>query len=71
MRADVDRQIAQNDEARALVQGLEEQYDAFLRGRQGTGLLAETGPLPSAEELGAELERFLAEHNKPTDPPRG
>jgi predicted ATP-grasp superfamily ATP-dependent carboligase len=67
MRADVDRQIAQNDEARSLVHGLEEQYDAFLRGRQGTGLLAESGPLPSAEELGAELERFLAEHNKPTD----
>jgi hypothetical protein len=71
MRADVDRQIAQNDEARSLVNGLEEQYDAFLRGRQGSGLLAESGPLPSAEELGAELERYLAEHNKPTDPPRG
>ena len=70
MRADVDRQIAQNEEARTLVHGLEEQYDAFLRGRQTTGLLAESGPLPSAEELGAELERFLAEHNKPTDPPR-
>jgi predicted ATP-grasp superfamily ATP-dependent carboligase len=70
VRADVDKQIAGNDEAAALVHGLEEQYDAFLRGRQGSGMLAEQGPLPSAEELGAELERFLAEHNKPTDPPR-
>jgi predicted ATP-grasp superfamily ATP-dependent carboligase len=70
VRADVDKQIAHNDEAAALVRGLEEQYDAYVRGRHGSGLLADTGPLPSAEELGAELERFLAEHNKPTDPPR-
>jgi hypothetical protein len=69
VRADVDKQIAGNDEAAALVHGLEEQYDAFIRGRQGTELLAEQG-LPSADELGAELERYLAEHNKPTDPPR-
>jgi hypothetical protein len=71
VRADIDKQIAQNEEATALVRGLEEQYDAYVRGRPGAGLLAGTGPLPSAEELGAELERFLAEHNKPTDPPRG
>ena len=71
VRADIDKQIAHSDEAGALVHGLEEQYDAFVRGRQGTDLLAEAGPLPSAEELGAELERFLAERNKPTDPPLG
>jgi hypothetical protein len=71
VRADIDKQLTNNDEVGALVRGLEEQYDAYLRARQGTGLLAETGPLPSADELGAELERFLAEHNKPTDPPPG
>lgn len=71
-RADIDRQIAQADEAAALVHALEEQYDAYLRGQQGTNLLAaETGPLPTAEELGAELERFLAEQTRPTDPPAG
>jgi len=69
LRADIDKQVAESDEVGALVRGLEEQYDAFVRGRVGTGLLAEAGPLPSAEELGAELERFLAEQNKPTDPP--
>ena len=68
--ADIDAQIAENAEAGALVHGLEEQYDAFVRGRQGTNLLADAGPLPSAEELGAELERFLAEQNRPGDPPR-
>src|SRR5205807_10654146 len=70
VRADIDEQVAQNAEAGALVRGLEEQYDAFVRGREGTDLLADAGPLPSAEELGAELERFLAEQNRPNDPPR-
>jgi predicted ATP-grasp superfamily ATP-dependent carboligase len=71
VRADVDKQIAQSEEARTLVRGLEEQYDAYVRGRRGPGLLADTGSLPSADELGAELERFLAEQNRPNDPPRG
>jgi predicted ATP-grasp superfamily ATP-dependent carboligase len=66
VRVDVDKQIAETDEARAVVRALEQQYDAFVRGRQGTNLLAgERGPLPTADELGAELERFLAEHTKP------
>jgi hypothetical protein len=65
VRADIDVQIAQADEAASLVRALEEQYDAFTRGRQGTNLLAEpSGPLPTAEEIGAELERFLAEQTR-------
>jgi predicted ATP-grasp superfamily ATP-dependent carboligase len=67
VRTDIDKQIEQSPEATALVRGLEEQYDAFLRGRRGPDLLTDTGSLPSADELGAELERFLAEHNKPND----
>lgn len=66
IRADIDRQVAANPEAAELVAGLEQQYDAFVRGRSTTNLLAEAGPLPSAEELGAELERFLAEHGRGT-----
>ena len=62
VRADIDAQIAQADEAASLVRALEEQYDAFTRGRESANLLAEpSGPLPTAEEIGAELERFLAE----------
>jgi hypothetical protein len=61
IRVDVDEQIAQSDEAVRLVHALEQQYDAFVRGRQSSNLLASVGPLPTAEELGAELERFLAE----------
>ena len=69
-RAEIDKQIGQADEAASVVRSLEEQYDAFVRGQTGVSLLAEqTGPLPTADELGAELERFLAEQTRPTDPP--
>jgi predicted ATP-grasp superfamily ATP-dependent carboligase len=69
-RAEIDSQIAQADEAAAVVRALEQQYDAFVRGQESSNLLADqSGPLPTAEELGAELERFLAEQTRPTDPP--
>ncbi|RIV39616.1 proteasome assembly chaperone family protein [Micromonospora radicis] len=68
VRVEIDRQVAQNDEASALVQALEEQYDAYARGKGERNLLAaESGPLPTAEELGAELERFLAEQTRPPE----
>jgi predicted ATP-grasp superfamily ATP-dependent carboligase len=69
VRADIDRQVAESEEVSTLVRGLEQQYDAYVRGRSGPGLLAGADPLPSAEELGAELERFLAEHNNPPEQP--
>jgi predicted ATP-grasp superfamily ATP-dependent carboligase len=71
-RKEIDQQIGQADEAASVVRSLEEQYDAFVRGQAGQSLLAEqSGPLPTAEELGAELERFLAEQTRPQDPPPG
>jgi predicted ATP-grasp superfamily ATP-dependent carboligase len=70
IRVEIDRQVAQTEEAATLVHALEEQYDAFARGRGEKNLLAaETGPLPTADELGAELERFLAEQTRPGDTP--
>lgn len=73
VRADIDRQITENEEAAGLVRALEEQYDAFTRGRSSGGdlLAGQTGPLPTADELGAELERFLAEQSRPGDNPNG
>ncbi len=41
------------------MKSLEEQYDAFHADRQD--LLAYQGDMPTAEELGAQFERFLAE----------
>jgi predicted ATP-grasp superfamily ATP-dependent carboligase len=64
VREEVDKQVADDEQATRLVASLEQQYDAFLRGRQGNLLADTTGPLPTAEELGAELERFLAERSK-------
>lgn len=70
VRVDIDRQVAQTEEATSLVRALEEQYDAFTRGRTGDNLLIDSsGPLPTADELAAELERFLAEQSRPGDNP--
>jgi proteasome assembly chaperone (PAC2) family protein len=71
MRANIDAQVAKADEVAAHVHGLEEQYDALMRSRQGTSLLADLPELPTADELGAELERFLAEQSNPGEPPPG
>jgi hypothetical protein len=61
VRSQVDETVAGSDEVRAVVEALERQYDAFLSGA-GRSLLAEMGgSLPTAEQLGDELERFLAE----------
>lgn len=69
VRVDIDRQVAETGEARALVRALEEQYDTVTRERADNNLLInQTGPLPTADELGAELERFLAEQGRPENP---
>jgi predicted ATP-grasp superfamily ATP-dependent carboligase len=67
-RADIDRQIAETDDAPGVVQALEQQYDAYLRGREGNLLAADGEELPSADELGAQFERFLAEHTEEQPP---
>ena len=56
---EIDRQMGDSDEIQALVGVLEEQYDAFQESR-GAGIPVD-GPLPSADELGEEFEKFLAQ----------
>lgn len=63
-RAQVDEQIAGSDEVAAVVRALEEQYDSFQAGRDRSLLGNVGGELPTADELGAELERFLAEQGR-------
>ena len=66
--AQIGSELAGNDEATALVAALERQYDAFQRGRELPGLLAtDVGPVPSADEIGAELEAYLKDVT--ADPP--
>jgi hypothetical protein len=63
-RSEIDKQVGDSPDALALVESLEGQYDAFVRGRGSDLLAASPGDLPSADELGAELERFLADQSK-------
>jgi PAC2 family len=57
--SEIAAQVEGSEEIRDAVVALEQQYDAFTRASQES-LLAEDTPIPSAEELGAEFERFLA-----------
>ena len=53
-------EVDTNDEARQVVTALEQQYDAFVEGQQRPSLLAtEATQIPSAEELGEDIENFL------------
>lgn len=60
VRERLDAQIVDNDEVAQVVKGLENQYDAFMAAN-GRSLLGTSAPLPTAEELGAQFEAFLAE----------
>jgi predicted ATP-grasp superfamily ATP-dependent carboligase len=65
--AEVAQQVEASAEVGAVVQALEQQFDAFMAGADraahGT-LLAQPVELPSAEEIGAELEAFLADQTR-------
>ena len=61
VNAAVDRQVAESEDVRQVVAALEEQYDSFARAGGRPGLLGERTPLPTADEIGAEFEAFLAE----------
>jgi len=60
---EIERQVTGSEEVAAVVHALEEQYDSFTRSAGRTGLLAEAAQLPTADELGEEFERFLAEQS--------
>jgi hypothetical protein len=61
-QTEIDRQIDQGDEELvSLVEGLEHQYDAVAGSETRGNLVAEPVDLPSADEIGLEFERFLAE----------
>lgn len=64
VRAAVEAQVAEQPEVATVVRALEEQHDAFVAGRGRSLLAGESTELPTADELGAELERFLAEENE-------
>ena len=64
-RAAIEEQVAGQPEVAAVVTALEQQYDAYVAGQENALPLAnDSSELPTADELGAELERFLAEENE-------
>ncbi|WP_236794584.1 proteasome assembly chaperone family protein [Amycolatopsis sp. GM8] len=63
--AEIARQVAESSEVAEVVEALERQYDAFVDAMDKKNLLAEeVTQMPTAEELGAEFERFLAEQQE-------
>lgn len=65
--AAIDRQVAESEEIGAVVHALEQQFDAFVGSDDRSSLLAERTQIPTAEEIGAEFEAFLAEHDRGDD----
>jgi predicted ATP-grasp superfamily ATP-dependent carboligase len=63
---EIARQVEGSAEVAEVVQALEQQYDAFTAGREN--LLGSEEQVPTAEELGAEFERFLAEQHRGDNP---
>ncbi|MBT0567918.1 proteasome assembly chaperone family protein [Williamsia sp. CHRR-6] len=64
VRAQIDSEVAGNTEVESVVAALESQYDAFTAAAdEKASLLAAEEKLPSGDELGAELERYLAEQD--------
>ena len=62
VRRKIDDQVEASAEVSQVVAALERQYDTFVEAQENRSLLARDEDLPSGEELGAEFERFLAQH---------
>jgi hypothetical protein len=58
--AEITRQVTESAEVAQVVEALEQQYDAFTSASENL-LVPDGEPVPSADELAAELERFLAD----------
>jgi hypothetical protein len=67
----VQEQVNGSEELTQMLQGLEERYDAYMAGSTLATPIIHTGDLPSADELAAELERFLATRPSADDDKRG
>ncbi len=63
VREQVDAQVASSEEVLAVVTALEGQYDAYRAGASRSLLAEMGGGLPTADELGDEFERFLADQD--------
>jgi hypothetical protein len=66
--AEIQRQVDESEQVSQVVAALEQQYDAFADAKdKEKNLLLDPDQIPTADELGAELERFLAEQQGKSD----
>ncbi len=56
---EIEQQVAGSEQATNVVRALERQYDTVVAGRGQPALIATDADLPTADELGAEVERYL------------
>ncbi|WP_129668242.1 proteasome assembly chaperone family protein [Phytoactinopolyspora endophytica] len=63
----VHEQVEGNEKVARVVEALETQYDAFAGGDARGNLVAELKTMPTAEEIGAEFERFLSDLEPPDE----
>jgi hypothetical protein len=67
--AEINRQVEASSEITEVVQALEQQYDAVAEADAENDLLGGNPEnMPTAEELGEQFERFLAEQQGPANP---
>ena len=64
-------QVSGSEELTTMLHTLEERYDSYMAGSALGQPIIHTGDLPSADELAAELERFLASRPPGDDDKRG
>jgi len=62
MSAEVDAQVTASEQIASVVHTLEAQYDEIAAGRSQS-LIADGGRLPTADEIGAEFEKFLSQQD--------
>ena len=68
--ARIDEQVSDNPELAKLVGTLEQRYDTYMEGNTlRSPLTDEDGELPTADEIAAELEKFLAIRRNKDDGP--
>ncbi|MEO5874801.1 MAG: PAC2 family protein [Streptosporangiaceae bacterium] len=60
---EIAEQVAGSEEVEKVVRALEQQYDAFAGVSDRESLLAENTEMPTADELAAQFEQFLAEQD--------
>ncbi|MBK0418077.1 PAC2 family protein [Leucobacter sp. CSA1] len=60
--AQLDAQLAENEESAEMVHGLETRYDQYMEEQSPRSpLISEDGSIPTADQLATELENFLAQ----------